>query len=475
MDSYKKDFRNLVNHNLLLIFSLPIIFNSLLNFFQKFDLTFIDKISFTKLGSFILGTVFFLYLSDFLNKQFLFGGRSIALVFYLTSYFIFDSVLLFIGKKIDFQSTFILISLFWCGLILYKTNNYIGIFKIISFLSIYKLFNKFFINDLINNSTYKELNTDVPAQWLDIASMIYENNYFFALENNLIEGQGLLPSYIQALLFEIGFSYEKFQFIQINSYLLLSFSILLITDLKISKKNKIFSSVLFVSVVTNNDWLEYLLINSLMIEGIVSFFISVYIFNFFQMYKMKNSTSFLFFLSFGGMVLTKNFVSLISLMVIVVSIFFLRENIFLVLSFVIYSLNLFYQKIYFSELQNFAYTSEIDFKDLIFDFIYLRDLDFTKASDILNQFFIDKPTTYIVVVFLIINLFTFRKFGINFNTNELMFIFVILNYILVNLLYVSVWRNMEFESSYRYIISCFHMIFVSLVINLSKFEETSKF
>ena len=50
MDSYKKDFRNLVNHNLLLIFSLPIIFNSLLNFFQKLDLTFIDKISFTNLS-----------------------------------------------------------------------------------------------------------------------------------------------------------------------------------------------------------------------------------------------------------------------------------------------------------------------------------------------------------------------------------------------------------------------------------------
>ena len=60
-----------------------------------------------------------------------------------------------------------------------------------------------FFTDLINNSTYKELNTDVLAQWLDLASMIYENNYFFALENNLIEGQGLLPSYIQALLFEI--------------------------------------------------------------------------------------------------------------------------------------------------------------------------------------------------------------------------------------------------------------------------------
>lgn len=475
MSSSKNDLKNFIKSNFLLIISVPIIFNSGINFFQKFSLVYLDRVNLVKIISFILGTLFFVYLSNFLNNQFLFGGRSVALVMYLTSYFIFDSVLMFIGGRITFQSSFYLISSIWCALIFFKTKSFLGIIKIVSFLSIYKIFNNLFLADLINNSTYKELNTDVLAQWLDLARMIYENNYFFALENNLIEGQGLLPSYIQALLFEIGFSFQKFQFIQVNSYLFLSFSILLITDLEISKKNRVISSILFILVITNNDWLEYLLINSLMIEGIVSFFISVYLYNFIRMYEDKNLTSFFFFLCFGGMVLTKNFVSLISLVMIIFSIALLKRNIFLIAGFVVFSLNLFYQKIYFSKLQNFAYTSEIDFKDLIFDFIYLRDLDLTKAFDILNQFLIDKPTTYIVVVFLIINLIIFYKFGINFSTNELMFIFVILNFILVNLLYVSVWRNMEFESSYRYIISCFHIIFVSLVINLSKFDKTSKF
>ena len=101
-----------------------------------------------------------------------------------------------------------------------------------------------------------------------------------------------MPSYIQALLFEIGFNFEKFQFIQVNSYLFLSFGILLITDLKISRKDKAISSILFVLIIINNDWLEYLLINSLMIEGIVSFFISVYLYNFIKMYESKNLISF---------------------------------------------------------------------------------------------------------------------------------------------------------------------------------------
>ena len=425
-----------------------------------------------ELVSFILGTLFFIYLSNFLNNQFSLGGRSVGLVLFLTSYFIFDTVLLFISKKFSFQFTVIIISIGWCFLIFQKTKSVVEIAKILSLFVIYRIFNYIFTADIINNSNYQELNTDVPVQWFGIASMIYENNYFFALENNLIEGQGLLPSYIQALLLEIGFDLEKFQFIQVNAYLFLSFTILLITDLKISKKNKIASSIFLVAILINNDWLEYLMINSLMIEGIVSFLISVYLYNFIHMYKIKNIKSFLFFLSFGGMVLTKNFVSLISLLLIIASIFLLKKNIFLIGSFVIYGFNFLYQKIYFSQVRSIAYTSEINFKDLLFDFLYLRDLNFTNFSNVFKQLLIDRPTTYVFLGFLIVNLISLFKYRGNLQTDELLFSFVLLNYILVNLLYISYWRNIEFESSYRYIVSCFHLIFISLIIRISQFENT---
>ena len=212
--------------------------------------------------------------------------------------------------------------------------------------------------------------------------------------------------------------------------------------------------------------------NSLMIEGIVSFLISVYLYYIIEMYKRKDMTSFIFFLSFGGMVLTKNFVSLISLLLIICGVFLIGKNFFLLAGLVIYGFNLFYQNIYFSEVQRFAYTSEIDFKDLLFDFLYIRDLNFTNISNILDQFLIDKPTTYIVVGFLIVNIVNFYKYRVSLETNVLMFSVVILNYVLVNLLYISYWRNIEFESSYRYIVTCFHLIFISLVITISKFEKT---
>ena len=191
------------------------------------------------------------------------------------------------------------------------------------------------------------------------------------------------------------------------------------------------------------------------------------------MYKSNNIKSFIFFLSFGGMVLTKNFISIISLMLIISSVFFVKKNIFLLGSFVIYGFNLFYQKVYFSQLQSVAYTSEIDFKDLFLDFIYLRDMDFTNIKNIIDQFLIDKPTTYVVLGFLILNIVSLFKYKLNLQTDELLFFVVLLNYILVNLLYISYWRNVEFESSYRYIVSCFHLIFISLVSRFSKFENTN--
>ena len=116
----------------------------------------------------------------------------------------------------------------------------------------------------------------------------------------------------------------------------------------------------------------------------MSFLISVYLYNFIQMYK-RNDIKSLFFVSFGGMVLTKNFISIISMMLII-SVFLFRKNVFLLGSFVIYTFNLFYQKIYFSKLQSVVYTSEIDFRDLLLDFIYLRDLNFTNVRNIFEQF-----------------------------------------------------------------------------------------
>ena len=72
-------------------------------------------------------------------------------------------------------------------------------------------------------------------------------------------------------------------------------------------------------------------------------------------------------------------------------------------------------------------------------------------------------------LFLIFNIFNFlvkNKFEF---TQTFIFVFVVVNFLLVNLLYVSYWRNVEYESSYRYIMNCFHLIFISTGLSISNF------
>ena len=69
------------------------------------------------------------------------------------------------------------------------------------------------------------------------SKIIYDHNYFYGIKNNLIEGQGLVASYVQSLILNIGFNLDSFVFIQVTSNLFLLFGIFLIIDLDLSKTN----------------------------------------------------------------------------------------------------------------------------------------------------------------------------------------------------------------------------------------------
>ena len=108
----------------------------------------------------------------------------------------------------------------------------------------------------------------------------------------------------------------------------------------------------------------------------------------------------------------------------------------------------------------------------MFDLIFLRDLKFDNVLNIINQILIDRPTAYLLTIFIISNFITFTIFKRYKFSEIFIFIFVIVNYFLVNILYISYWQNIEYESSYRYVINCFHLIFVSVGLQLSSFEKS---
>ena len=67
-----------------------------------------------------------------------------------------------------------------------------------------RTFNRFNLISISDKSLYSDLNTDVEVQWLPIAKMLYENNYFHAIQNNLIDGQSLFLSYIQTVIMRVN-------------------------------------------------------------------------------------------------------------------------------------------------------------------------------------------------------------------------------------------------------------------------------
>ena len=382
--------------------------NFLLNIFQnpKFILNFSSQNIINFFSTFFI-SVFFLCLFKLISKSLKIDSNSLSAVYFFFSYFIFDSLFLPITKYLSFSENFYLVSTLWIIVIIYKKPKIQELLMVISSFFVSFFYNRFYLRILSDNSKYIELNSDVPLQWLDITSMIYDNNYFYALDNNLIEGQGLLISYIQSIILKINFNTETFIFINNNYNLVFLISFLLIFDTNLTKKNKYISSASFLIVLLNNDWLYYLFANSLMLEGFVSLFFAIMIYYFYKHIHSNDKNSIYYFISFGSLVLSKNFISLIIILLIFYSLKFIKQNRKVVFSFIVYFSYIVYQKIFFSDLQNFAYTNEINFRELLFDLILLRNLQFDNITNIIKQFLIDKPTSLIVLFFLLINFYIF--------------------------------------------------------------------
>ena len=136
-----------------------------------------------------------------------------------------------------------------------------------------------------------------------------------------------------------------------------------------------------------------------MLEGFVSLFFAIIIYYYFKNIESSNKNSIFYFISFGTLVLSKNFISLIVILLIFYSFKFIKQNTYVVFSPIVYISYIIYQKIFFSELQNFAYTNEINFKELLFDLILIRNLKLDNITNIIQQFLIDKPTSLVVLIF----------------------------------------------------------------------------
>jgi hypothetical protein len=453
---------------LLLVYAIIFSGNFLLNIYNDFHKYNFDAGLVHKLFSFTFAVTFYFLISTVINKSLNLNSYSLGIAYFFISYFLFDHLFMFLIKDFFFDVTLIVVSLIW-GLVIYMKGNRNFYFYLILSYVFMRLYNYRFFEEISRQDSYIELNSDVTVQWLPSAQSIYEKGYYFAYSNNIIEGQGLLGTHMQALLHKINFGTSTFQFIQTNSYLIVFFTVLVLIDLEISKSNKILITIIFLSLVLNNSWLIYLIGNSLMLEGIVGFLISAFLINLDKFFNIEKRYASIFFVSFGALVLSKQFISLI--VIIIMTLNLLRRNKKILFSFIPLFADL--QNKYLLKLDSsfITYSDGIDYFKIIKDLLLLENLNLNNIEKIVTNLFIDTPLTLLLILFLISNFLMLLKIKkINFN-NYIFFYSSILNFLLIIVLYVSYWQTVEIGSSYRYMVNLLSIYLVSIALNIQKLDS----
>tara|TARA_Y100000389_G_scaffold76692_1_gene73435 strand:+ start:12269 stop:13201 length:933 start_codon:yes stop_codon:yes gene_type:complete len=303
-----------------------------------------------------------------------------------------------------------------------------------------------------------------------MSSKIYNYNYYELFTNNLIDGHGLLLSHFQSVIFKINFLGQDFEFVRLNANLLLIFSFLLFFDLNISKKDSMLLCLIFTFLILNSDWLTYLFIDSLMLEGIVSLFFASVLLNIKNLQASNlNFKSSYFFMIFACLYLSKQFISLLVLLIFLF-IFIKYKNLNVITGLSVISLDLFYKKLYTPSVNGFEYSQGLNYIDLFKDLFLLEDLEFSNVINILNQLFIDKPISLLLLVYFALHLNNYFRYK-NPTISNIIFFTILTNIIFIFILYIAWWKNFGIQSSFRYILNTLHLIIIGIAMNLQSSTE----
>lgn len=468
----KVNFQSFKSHIMKLMF-----FILLVNIFLKLTLDGLNsfkhlQINIHQIISIFLTCLFYWYLSSNLKSTLKTNSYSISIMYFFSSYFLVDNFLVLFSKNINNTFTFNLITLLWL-FIIFKNIEHINIkIKLIFSFFIMKCFNFFYYELISEKMNYSDLNGDFMFQWFPTAKKIYELGYFFSISNNIIENQGLLSSYIQALLNRINFTTKEFEFVQINSFILCFITILIFIDLNIDIQNKYYLIGVYLLFVLNNEWVFFLFFNSLMIEGIVTFFVTVCLINVKNNLQRKKFLNYYFFLCFGLLVLTKQFVSIISLLFILTLIFlYFKKTKIIFIALIPLLMDFTIKKFYNLNTSFITYDDNLDYLQIFKDLIFINNLNYKNIASIFNSLAVDKPLMLILFIFICVNLLSIFKDKSYSFSNNFLFYSCLTNFLLVIVLYLTYWKNVETASAYRYIISFFNIYLISIVLNSEKNEN----
>src|SRR5210317_1481024 len=466
--------KRLIKKNLLIIIFSPLLVNSISNLFSG-ENDFLNYLFGNKIIilAILISSLFYYQVSRVINKVLKLHSISLSLVFFLTSFYFFNLIFLPFLKEISFKTTLVFVFILWLCFLTYKLEKKVEIIKVISFYVGSLFFNNRYYIELSNLSGYRELNTDVPLQWYKLANLISTENFYIAFTNNIIEGQTLAISYVQSLLFNLNFYFFDFSFVRLNSNLIIIFAVFVIYDLNLSKQEKIIASVTLVSFLLNSDWLTYLFFDSLMLEGLVGFIFATFLLNIkVHIFEKFNLNPYLYFFLFSFLFFTKQFVSTISL-VLLIYLLIQFKNSRLLIGLIPYFIHNIYKNVYIPDSEEFELLRGTSIKELLFDILTFDNLAVGNVNKVVTQLLIDKPFIYILFIFFAVNIL---RLLLKTNTTDsftlnVSLIAIIINFVLIFLLYIVWWKDFGIESSYRYALNLFLLLFYSLLININLLKK----
>ena len=439
--------------------------NFLINLF--FNSSFLASIN-VNLYDIFSGLVLFIFLffmGRAIQKYFKISNTSFSIVIYLFSFFLVDTIILFAYKDFSFNEVFVITNLLWIlTLLLNKESRK----YLLSGVTFYLFHNYFF--EMNNTLLSKNLNIlgDVEAVFFEQSKNIYENSYYFSVNNFVMEGYPQFISYFQSLFLKFSSIQGTYDFYSFTSHIVFYLSILFFLELNISKKKKIFLCSLFSVIIFNSSWLHFLFTTSLMSEGLVSLLTVITLYHVLRNLKNNNYELLFALTSYGLIYFSKQFNSFIT--VISVLIFYL---IFKKINILIFGLSglIFKELLYsfvFLSVKKDHHIRQIDVIDTFIDIVLFRDLKIENIIEILSNLWIDKPISLIFAIFYLsfLYLIIFNKNLELFKVSS--FLIINLNFLMVFTLYVSVWQNMELESPIRYFLNYFHLMLVFIFISLEK-------
>jgi hypothetical protein len=448
---------------LIITLPIPFVLNFLYNYIQN-DFS-VPHLKLTNILYAFFAFCFLCSIGQLISHSLGLNSISFSIVIYLISFFAIDyTYLIFQYDETSFSLMFYVTNILWLLLLsrFFKKKYLIYCFNILFTFIILKV-----LNSTIGEKLFTPIETrgDVEYFWFPMTKILYDNNLEYALINNIVPGYGLMINHVHAVLFKLTISDPTFEFVSAVPNIFLFVSILFILETRFSYLIKTVCSIMLLTIVVNSYWLSYLLINSLMGEGVISLFFPIIIYNLLKHKISKYSyIDILVFIIIGFFYLSKPFASFIFLLIIVIFSYRHKNMRLLILGFLGFLINYLIYKFVITNSYSNNYFNKTELMD--FDILNFRNI----IDIFLNLIQLDRVMS--LFLFILLTLIFINYLFKNYIDDSIYIFFIIfINILLVALLYVSFWQDRELESAYRYIFSIFNMYILGLGFELKKLNS----